>query len=212
MVKDITVLFQGDSITDAGRNRNESDSLGFGYVLFAASWFHASHPEKPVRFLNRGISGNRIKDLQARWKQDCLDLTPDIVSILIGINDTWRRYDQNDPTTAEQFEVKYRDILNQTSQCGAKIVLCEPFILHISEDRIRYREDLNPKIAVVHKLAEEFNAILVPFDKIFQQVSSVRPPSFWAVDGVHPTPVGHALMAQYWLQKVEPLLLFNSVS
>lgn len=200
------ILFQGDSITDAGRDRNQSESLGFGYALFTASWFQARHPEKPVTFLNRGISGDRIVDLQARWKKDCLDLKPDIVSILIGINDTWRRYDQNDPTSAEQFEAGYRDILNQTKKLDAKLVLCEPFVLHISEDRIRYREDLNPKIAVVHKLAKEFNTILIPFDKIFQEVSKLRLSSFWAGDGVHPTPTGHALMAQHWLQETESIL------
>jgi lysophospholipase L1-like esterase len=206
MQKNITVLFQGDSITDAGRNRDDSESLGFGYALFAASWFQAQHPEKPVRFLNRGISGNRICDLQTRWGKDCLELKPVLVSILIGINDTWRRYDQNDPTTTEQFESGYRNILTQTINIGAKLVLCEPFILHVSEDRIRYREDLDPKIEVVNKLAKEFNAILIPFDKIFQEVSKLRPPAFWAVDGVHPTPAGHALMAQHWLKAFEPLL------
>lgn len=205
-MKEKVVLFQGDSITDAGRNRDDAESLGFGYALFAASWFQAQHPEKPVRFLNRGISGNRVIDLQSRWKKDCLDLKPNIVSILIGINDTWRRYDQNDPTTAEQFEAGYRDILTQTKQLDTNLVLCEPFVLHVSEDRVRYREDLNPKIEVVHKLAIEFNAILIPFDKIFQEVSKLRPPEFWAVDGVHPTPAGHALMAQHWLKAVKILL------
>ena len=200
-----TVLFQGDSITDAGRNRDESESLGFGYAMFASAWFMAQHPEKPVQFLNRGISGNRIIDLQTRWQQDCLDLNPDIVSILIGINDTWRRYDSNDPTTAEQYETGYRDILNQTKKINAKLVLCEPFVLHVSEDRVRYREDLNPKIEVVHNLAKEFKAILIPLDKIFSEVSQIRPPAFWAVDGVHPTPVGHALIAQHWLKYVKPL-------
>jgi acyl-CoA thioesterase I len=200
------ILFQGDSITDAGRNRNEPDSLGFGYALFASSWFLAQHPEKPVTFLNRGIGGDRMKDLQARWKKDCLELKPDIVSILIGINDTWRRYDSNEPTSAEQFETGYRDILNQTKKLGANLVLCEPFVLHVSEDRVRYREDLNPKIEVVNKLAKEYNAILIPYDKIFQDISKHRPPSFWSADGVHPTPAGHMLMAQHWLKAVKQLL------
>ncbi|MFB3894722.1 MAG: SGNH/GDSL hydrolase family protein [bacterium] len=200
------ILFQGDSITDAGRDRNQSESLGFGYALFTASWFQAQHPEKPVTFLNRGISGDRIRDLQARWTKDCLELKPDIVSILIGINDTWRRYDQNDPTTTEQYEAGYRDIITKTLKLGTKLILCEPFVLHISEERIRYREDLNPKIAVVNKLAIEYQTILIPLDKIFQEVSRIRPPSFWAADGVHPTPAGHALIAQHWLKAVSELL------
>lgn len=207
MSKNTTVLFQGDSITDAGRNRDDSESLGFGYAMFAASWFTAQHPEKPVKFINRGISGNRIIDLQSRWQKDCLDLNPALVSILIGINDTWRRYDSNDPTTAEQYEAGYRDILNQTKKLGAKLVLCEPFVLHVAENRVRYREDLEPKIEVVNKLAKEFHAILIPLDKIFSEVSKLRPPSFWAQDGVHPTPAGHALIAQHWLKAVENLLV-----
>src|SRR5215217_1440945 len=103
------VLFQGDSITDAGR-LDSADGMGFGYANYAAAWFSALYPEKRVRFLNRGISGNRAVDLERRWQADCLDLKPDWVSILIGINDTWRRYDGNDPTSTEQYITSYRAI------------------------------------------------------------------------------------------------------
>src|SRR5690349_8764111 len=113
-----TVLFQGDSITDAGR-RESSDGMGFGYANLAAAWFSALYPEKRVRFINRGISGNRAADLVARWKADCLDLKPDWVSILIGINDTWRRYDSGDATSVEVYEANYRNILTQTQASGA---------------------------------------------------------------------------------------------
>src|SRR5579859_7680390 len=124
------VLFQGDSITDAGRDREVSDNLGGGYAMMAASWFQALYPEKNVRFINRGISGNRTKDVRDRWQSDCLNLQPTVVSILTGINDTWRSYSQNDPTSTQAFEASYRSILEQTStSLNAQLILCEPFVL-----------------------------------------------------------------------------------
>ncbi|MCR8634054.1 SGNH/GDSL hydrolase family protein [Paenibacillus radicis (ex Xue et al. 2023)] len=196
------VLFQGDSITDAGRNRDKGDDLGKGYALMAAAQFSALYPEKQVQFVNRGISGNRVKDLQKRWQEDCLDLKPNVVSIYIGINDTWRRYDRNDPTSTEQFEEVYRDILKQSAKLEAKLVIIEPFVLPVPEDRKQWREDLDPKITVVRELAREFGARLVCLDGLFAQASARAAASFWAPDGVHPSPAGHALIAKAWLQAV----------
>lgn len=201
-----TVLFQGDSITDAGRSREDDGELGCGYASLAAAWFTAQYPGHNVRFLNRGISGNRAVDLQARWQADCLALKPDVVSILIGINDTWRRYDRNDPTSTSDFEAAYRHILTLTHRAvNGKIVLCEPFLLPTPPDREAWRVDLDPKIHVVRKLAREFGATLVPLDGLFAQVAACRAPHLWAADGVHPTQAGHALIAQAWLRAVEAL-------
>lgn len=200
------VLFQGDSITDAGRNRNDINDLGFGYPMFIASWFSALYPDKNVRFINRGISGDRVRNLKARWQEDCLDLKPDWISILIGINDCWRRYDSNDPTSVEAFESDYRYILDQVKErLNAKIILCEPFVLPTPEDRVQWREDLDPKIHVVRKLAREYGAIFIPLDGIMAQACARKEPAFWAADGVHPTPAGHALIAQAWLKAVGAL-------
>jgi len=198
-----TVLFQGDSITDAGRDRKNPQSLGQGYAMMAASWFSALYPERNVRFYNRGISGNRAKDLLGRWDEDCLALKPDWVSILIGINDTWRRYDSNDPTEVESYAQSVRTILTRTVETlGSRLILCEPFVLPSPPDRAKWREDLDPKIHAVRDLAREFEAIFVPLDGIFAAAASRREPAFWAADGVHPTPAGHALMAQAWLAAV----------
>lgn len=198
-----TVLFQGDSITDAGRSRESDDKLGSGYAMMVSAWICAQHPEREIRFLNRGISGNRVVDLQARWKEDCLDLKPDWLSILIGVNDTWRRYDQNDPTSAEAFESGYRDLLKQVRENGeTQVILCEPFLLHVSDKVSNMREDLNPKIEVVRKVAQEFDTRLLPLDKLFQEACEHRPPAFWAEDGVHPSPAGHALISQAWIEAV----------
>lgn len=197
------VLFQGDSVTDVGRNRDDGNDLGFGYPMFVASWFSAMYPDANVRFINRGVSGNRVRDLKARWRQDCLDLKPDWVSILIGINDCWRRYDSNDPTSVEAFEADYRYILDQVKEeLGAKIIILEPFVLPTPEDRMQWREDLDPKIQAVRKLAREYGALLIPLDGIMAQACTRREPAFWAADGVHPTPAGHALIAQAWLKAV----------
>lgn len=201
-----TVLFQGDSITDAGRGALDPENLGSGYAMMAASWFSAAFPEKDVTFLNRGISGNRAVGLESRWERDCIDLKPNWVSIMIGINDTWRAFDSGDPTSTEVYEAAYRTILTRTRDAlGAQLILIEPFVLPFPEDRIAWRTDLDPRIRVVRALADEFNAILVPLDGIMNAAAEKRPPVFWAPDGVHPTPVGHALIAQSWLRAVKAL-------
>lgn len=201
---DSIVLFQGDSITDAGRSRTDDSDLGKGYPQMVAALFSSKFPEKNVKFINRGISGNRAKDLQARWKEDCIDLKPDWVSILIGINDCWRRYDSNDITSKEQYEDAYREILTRTAnETNARLIICEPFVLPVPEDRNKWREDLDPKIHVARKLAREFKAIYIPLDGIFASICTKREPAFWAADGVHPTLMGHALIATEWMKALK---------
>lgn len=198
------VLFQGDSITDCGRNRETAADLGRGYALIASALFASKYPEKQVHFINRGISGNRVKDLQQRWQEDCLDLKPTWVSIYIGINDTWRRYDRNDPTSVEAFAEGYRDLIVRTKETlDAKLILVEPFVLPVPEDRKRWREDLDPKINAVRELAREFETLYVPLDGLFAAASTKAQSAYWAPDGVHPSPAGHALIANAWLEAVQ---------
>ena len=197
----ITILFQGDSITDSGRNYKKDENLGTGYVMMAALWFSAMYPEMEVKVLNRGISGNRIRDLSNRWQKDTLNLKPDVVSILVGINDTLGKYFWGSPTSVSDFENDYRMILRQTrDNLNSQIVLMEPFSIIVTKDQLKLREDLNPKIEVVRKLSEEFETLLIPLDKIFDEAVKKREPQFWSQDGIHPTPVGHALIAQSWLK------------
>ncbi len=197
------VLFQGDSITDAGRLSSGND-WGAGYMMMAAARFSAFYPEKGVEFVNRGISGNRVRDLRERWRADCLALAPDWLSILIGVNDTWRRYDRGDSTSTDAFAQDYRAILEQTVSAlpSVRLVLCEPFLLPVPQDRTEWRVDLDPKIAVVRALAIEYQALYVPLDGIFAAAATRRAPEFWCPDGVHPTPAGHALIADAWLRTV----------
>ncbi|WP_309395972.1 SGNH/GDSL hydrolase family protein [Cerasicoccus maritimus] len=195
-----TILFQGDSITDCNRNKDYVDCLGKGYASIVASLLGARYPEANLKFFNKGISGNRVKDLAARWEEDCIDMKPDWLSILIGVNDCWRGFDSNDPTSAEEYEAGYRGLLDRVKDKVEQLVICEPFLLPIPEDRAAWRVDLDPKIHVARKLAREYNAIFVPFDGAFAAAASRQEMGYWASDGVHPTPAGHGLMAKTWMQ------------
>ena len=200
------VLFQGDSITDAGRSREDDADLGRGYSAMTAAWFSATYPERQACFINRGIGGNTVKDLQARWQEDCLQLEPTWVSMLVGINDAAGRYTSNRLITLEDFENTYRELLMQVRDTlHARLILMEPFVLPTDDDRIQWREDLDPKIEAVRRLAGEFEAILIPLDDIFAQASARRELTFWSADGVHPTPAGHALVTRAWLEAVKAL-------
>ncbi|MEP6894018.1 MAG: SGNH/GDSL hydrolase family protein [Chloroflexota bacterium] len=200
------VLFQGDSVTDAEHNREDDSDLGRGYAMITAAWFSALYPGKAVRFLNRGIGGDRVRDLQERWKRDCLPIAPTWVSILIGVNDTWRRFDSNEITTPQEFEASYRAILEDTVRfTEARLILCEPFLLPVLDGQADWRSDLDPKIEITRQLAREFGTICLPLDDIFTQAAKLRPAVFWLRDGVHPTAAGHALIAQNWLKAVGAL-------
>lgn len=198
-----TILFIGDSITDYGRGRGEDLFLGAGYPPVIAARLLQKYPEYGFRFINRGTSGDRVCDLQKRWKEDCLDFHPTVVSVLIGINDTWRRYDSNDPTPVEKFEEGYRDILTQVrEQLGARIVIMEPYVLPTQKDRLAWREDLDPKIQAIRQLAAEFADAYVPLDGLFTAASFRADMTVWLPDGVHPSNAGHGLIAQAWIEAV----------
>ena len=198
------VLFQGDSITDAGRSREDDNQLGSGYANLIAAWLSAGYPGRNMTFFNRGISGNRIYDMEERWTEDCIDLQPDWISILIGINDTWRRYDSNQESPITEFEACYRRLLDSVGEeTGAGLILLEPFVLPTTPERATWRADLDPRIDVVRRIARDYHAILLPLDGLFAAAATQREPAFWASDGVHPTQAGHALIAQAWIRAIE---------
>ena len=202
--KDDHVLFFGDSITDAGRREaGDEAALGRGYAAIAASLMSARYPKLNLRFTNTGISGNRVYDLERRLGPDLLELRPTVVSILIGINDTWRRYDSDIPSPTADFEVCYRRILTRiTDELSARLVICEPFLLPTPPDREAWREDLDPKIAIARALARQFGAVFVPLDGLFAAAACEQSMDYWLPDGVHPTPAGHALIAEAWIRAV----------
>ena len=197
---DLTVLFIGDSVTDCGRRDDPDRGLGNGYVRLVDEAFVAGGT--PANIVNRGISGNRVRDLRARWEKDALALKPTLITVMIGINDTWRRYDENDPTSVEAFEADYRSLLEALpGRDEMALVLMEPFLLPVTAGKEKWREDLDPKIAVVRALAAEFGAILVPTDEYLNDIDV--PLTEIAADGVHPTELGHQLLARLWLDTIE---------
>ena len=194
------ILFTGDSVTDCDRIRRDPTSLGTGYASMIARRLQQEHPDQYLRFRNTGISGDRTCDLLERWERDCIDLQPDWISLLVGVNNTLRRYDVNDPTSDMKFEVEYRKLLHRIKDdTAAGIILGAPFLLHTDPEIAGMREDLDPKIAIVKALALEFGGIWVDFDAAFVAAEQRHVPAYWAADGAHPTEAGHALMAETWL-------------
>lgn len=190
-----TTVFIGDSVTDCGRL--ELPPFGDGYVRDIAN-----SGKLAGEIINVGTSGHRLIDLVSRWDDDVLAHNPTRVSIAIGINDTWRRYDDNDPTSVEDFEMNYDEVLAKTKNvCNPELVLCEPFLLHVQPEMATWREDLNPKIAVVHRLAKKYGAKLVPFDDYLNSMIGKHAIEGLAMDGIHPSALGHQLMAELWLSK-----------
>ena len=185
-------VFIGDSVTDCGREIEPP--YGDGYVReIARSGLLKGE------IINVGTSGHRLIDLENRWQADVLDRNPTLVSIAIGINDTWRRYDDNDVTTIEDFRDRYLRLLTTTkAACNPQFVLCEPFLLAVKNEMNTWREDLDPKIAVVHEMATLFNAILVPFDSQLNTLAHTMPMIELAEDGIHPTVFGHQELARIW--------------
>ena len=206
--KNDKILFIGDSITDVGRNRENPADLGAGYPLFVAAYLTAKYPELELKIINRGVSGDEIPHLQARWKEDCLDLFPTVVSILVGINDTWH-YTEDEmfgsEKSREQYEEGYRQLLTELKEQGIKkIILLEPFVLPYPEDRNRWRIDLDPKIETVRKLAVEFNAELITLDGHLNSLGNKNGYQLYTgEDGVHPTYTGHFEIAREWIKAIE---------
>jgi lysophospholipase L1-like esterase len=192
----MSIVFIGDSVTDCGRDIEPP--FGDGYVREISRTGILTGD-----IINVGTSGHRLVDLEKRWQSDVLDHKPTMLSIAIGINDMWRRYDDNDPTSVEDFRDRYHRILTWTkAELNPQFVLCEPFLLHVREEMKSWREDLDPKIAVVHEMAHEFGAVLVPFDQHLNALAEIMPMAAIAEDGIHPTPFGHQEMARLWLKSI----------
>ncbi len=197
------VLFFGDSITDAGRRaeQNNNHGLGHGYAALVASLLMARYPQLNLRFTNRGVSGDRAVDLEARLERDVLAERPTVVSVLIGINDTWRRYDKEVVSPIPEFDACCRRILARIrDELDARLIIGEPFLLPVPPDRAAWREDLDPRIHAVRQIARDFQAAFVPFDGLFAAAASRQNLDYWAPDGVHPSPAGHAMMAEAWIE------------
>jgi lysophospholipase L1-like esterase len=214
--KGLVFLFQGDSITDGNRGRNTDPNhiMGHGYAFAVASRIGADFPERGFRFYNRGISGNKIPDLQKRWKEDSLDIKPDILSILVGINDASDSVKRPaDAPGTDKFESGYRNLLEQSKEAnpGILFVLGIPFVYPVGsrkENWNHWSESTLERSAVVRKLAAEYRAILVDYPGVFDKAMKKAPADYWIWDGIHPTIFGHEMMAREWIRQVGSKLKF----
>ena len=203
------VLFQGDSITDCGRDRQAAEpnlarALATGYPLLVAAQHLSQHPDAGLRFFNRGVSGNTVPDLDARWQADALDLKPDVLSILIGVNDIWHKLNGTYHGTVEQYETQYDALLARTRRAlpDVRLVVLEPFVLRTGAVTDAWFPEFDQRRAVAARVASRAGATFIPLHELFQRLSAQSPPAYWAVDGVHPTVAGHGVIAQQWLQKI----------
>ncbi len=206
------VLFQGDSITDAGRSRehaaepNAQPGMGTGYAWLAGAGLLVSRPTDDLRLFNRGISGNKVFQLAERWDADCLALKPDVLSILIGVNDIWHARGGNYAGTVEVYERDYHALCERTLEAlgEVKLVCCEPFVLRCGAVDDSWFPEFDRYRAAARRVADAFGARWVPFHEVFERAVVHAPPEHWAGDGVHPSAAGAALMSQAWLRAVSP--------
>jgi lysophospholipase L1-like esterase len=206
-----TVVFIGDSITDGGRAKKGSDynhTMGQGYAFILAATLGDQLAERGLTFINRGISGNTVPDLQARWKTDVLDLKPDVLSILVGVNDTL--YPKKGTETVEQYEQGYDQLLSETLAAlpGVKIVLGQPFLLPVGNFKANYASSLaevKKRQAAVDRLAAKYRLPVIRYQEAFDAACRRAPADHWSWDGVHPHYAGHGLMAREWMKTVSAM-------
>ena len=203
------VLFQGDSITDAGRTRDNDAETGRGYPTLIAAKLGVDEPGR-YEFLNRGISGNRSVDLLTRVKRDMINLKPDIMSILIGINDVWHELN-SDGVDAQRYEIYYDMIVSELKEAlpNLKIMIIEPFVLRVSatEEHWDYvRMETEKRADAAKRTAQKYNLVFIPLMKKFDEAAKIVQPSYWLADGVHPTAAGHELIAREWIQAFREIL------
>jgi lysophospholipase L1-like esterase len=211
----LVFLFQGDSITEGNRGRkdNPNHRMGHGYAYSIASRLGADYPEKKFDFHNRGIAGNKVTDMASRWQQDTLRLNPDVLSILIGVNDTGSIIHQRDQVTADKYEEVYKTLLDQTCEKfpGILFVLCEPFILPVGEVKKNldfWHDDLTKRRGIVKRLAIEYNAVFVEFQGVLDKACKRASADYWTWDGIHPTAAAHELLTREWIKQVSKRLSF----
>ncbi len=211
LMKEHVILFQGDSITDSGRNRedtgfNTARNLGSGYPMLAGAAILNKYEALDLKIYNKGISGNKVFQLAERWDKDCLELNPHVLSILIGVNDIWHKLNGTYNGTAEIYRNDYIALLERTMKAlpGVKLIICEPFAVKgvKAVDDKWYPEFFDYQKAA-KDIARQFRATFIPFQSIFDEAQKRAPGSYWTGDGVHPTLAGAQLMAKAWMKALE---------
>ena len=209
-MKKIRVLFQGDSITDAGRDKRNYHDMGAGYPKYAAALLAKNYPDVEFDFINLGIGGNRTDQLFDRLYPDAIQLQPDVISILIGINDVWHRHNFGMIATKDaQIELNYRTILTELREkTNAKIMMIAPYVLdYDNETRQKMREDLKTVLPIIKGLADEFADVYMPLHEIFAEALPVQPePLYYSADGVHPNDNGSRFIGEQYAKYIAPVI------
>lgn len=207
--QDATIVFQGDSITDAGRDRsqyypNQSGGMGQGYVRHIVTELMGSVPSANLKIYNRGISGNKVHQLHSRWQDDCIQLRPDILSIMIGVNDFWHTLSGNYKGTVSTYQKDLEELLQWTKRelPEVTLVIGEPFVCLEGSaiDRSAWTGAFEAYQLACRNVAKAFDAIWIPYQSVFDKALQMAPVSYWCPDGVHPSMAGSYLMAQAWLE------------
>lgn len=206
-----TILFQGDSITDAGRNKDETAynnarGMGTGYAMLAGASLLERYSSFNLKIYNKGISGNKVFQLAERWDKDCLELKPDIVSILIGVNDIWHKLNGQYDGTAEIFKRDYIALLEKTKRAlpDVQLIICEPFAVPgVKAVDNKWYPEFYDYQRYVREIAGLFGATFIPYQKIFDEAQKRAPGVYWTHDGVHPSLAGAQLMAEAWLSSIK---------
>lgn len=205
------VLFQGDSITDAGRNKetteyNTSSALGSGYAFIAGSELLFQNPGKNLKVYNKGISGNKVYQLSDRWDADALNIKPNVLSILIGVNDYWHKHNGNYDGTIDVYRKDYIALLERTKKQlpNVKLVIGEPFAVKgIKAVDDTWYPEFDEYRKAAKEIADQFDATFIPYQEVFDKAEKMAPGSYWTGDGVHPSVAGAQLMAHAWMKAVK---------
>lgn len=211
LLKDQTILFQGDSITDAGRNKenmnfNTAGHLGSGYAFLAAASLLRKYSSLNLKIYNKGISGNKVYQLAERWDEECLQIKPDVLSILIGVNDIWHKLNGRYDGTVEIYRRDYVALLERTKAAlpDIKLIICEPFAVSgVKAVDDKWYPEFNDYRKAAMDIAAQFGAVLIPFQSIYDEAGRYAPGSYWTGDGVHPSLPGAQLMAEAWLSVIK---------
>lgn len=191
------IVFFGDSVTETGRDLNDPNDLGAGYVKFAADKLRLLYPETKILFLNRGVGGNGVADLNARIQKDVIDEKPDFIILQIGVNDVWWKGESE-----EEFRKEYVALVSSLKTTGAKIVVLQPFILPI-DDKGRLRPRLNAFNKIIGEVIKEQGLPLIPMDEIFSGATQDIQPTQFTIDGIHPTHRGHRYLADFVVKELK---------
>lgn len=211
LAKDNVILFQGDSITDSGRNKedlsfNNARALGSGYPVLAGAALLEKYASLNLKIYNKGISGNKVYQLAERWDKDCLEIKPDILSILIGVNDIWHKLNGQYNGTVEIYRNDYIALLERTKNAfpNVKLIICEPFAVPgVKAVDDKWYPEFYSYQKAAREIADKFGATFIPYQKIYDEAQKKAPGVYWTGDGVHPTLAGAQLMAQAWLAAVK---------